>query len=46
MHLTRRSVFRLAHPIPLYVPDGFVQSLGCPEILQDFLAILSIRIPH
>jgi len=46
MHPKHDSIFRVAHPFPLHDPDGFVQSLWRPQVLQDLLAILETSIPH
>jgi len=46
MRLKHDSIFRLGHPFPLHDPDGFIQSLWRPQILQDLLAILGTSISH
>jgi hypothetical protein len=46
MHLEHGSVFRLADPVPLDNLDGFIQSLGCPKILQDSIAVFGSGISY
>jgi hypothetical protein len=45
MSVKRCSVVRLNHPIPLHDSDSFIQSLGCPKVLQDPLAIPGSSVP-
>jgi hypothetical protein len=42
----RCSVSRLADPVPLDNLDGFIQSLGCPKILQDSIAVFGSCISY
>jgi hypothetical protein len=46
MHLERCSVSRLEYPIPLDCLDCFIQSLRCPEILQNPIAVFGISISY
>lgn len=40
------QIHRLRHPVPLHIPNSFVQRLRSPEILQDLLAISRSSISH
>jgi hypothetical protein len=46
MHLECCSGSRLANPIPLDSLDSFIQSLRCPEILQDPIAVFGSSISY
>jgi hypothetical protein len=42
----RCPVFRLKYPIPLDSLDCFIQSLRCPEVLQNPIAVFGISISY
>jgi hypothetical protein len=46
MHLERCSVSRLEYPIPLDCLDCCIQSLRCPELLQNPIAVYRISISY
>jgi hypothetical protein len=46
LHSKHCSINRLRHPVPLHIPNSFVQRLRSPKILQDLLAISRSSVSH